>query len=62
MKISKSWKRSFEDASRSLKNYSKGLHIKMVGVYLGEERLNFDQFEVYPLVEFLNHLHKGLIF
>lgn len=62
VKTSTKWKRSFEDPSRSLKDYSKGHHAKMLGVYLGTERLSFDQFEVYPLQDFVKQLHKGSLF
>lgn len=62
VKSSTKWKRSFEDPSRALKDYSKGCHTKMFGVYLGSEKLKFDDFQVLPLNDFLIELNRGNLF
>ncbi len=59
VKSSKKWKRTFEDSTRSLDKYSKGKLKKMIGIYLGNERLTFNGFEVYPLMDFVKTLMKG---
>ena len=35
---------------------------KMVGVYMGRDRLTFGEIEVMPVVEFLARLHAGRVF
>lgn len=62
VKASTVWKRSFENPSRLLMAQSKKQHKKMFGIYLGSERLTFDDFEVFPVFEFIKKLHKGTIF
>jgi predicted AAA+ superfamily ATPase len=56
------WKREFESASRALKASKPESHLKMIGVYLGNERLYFDGFEVLPLQEFIRDLFEAKIF
>lgn len=62
VKASQKWKSDFEAPSRALKVFAKEKYKKMIGVYLGPDRLKRDGFEVYPLVDFINGLHTGEIF
>lgn len=63
VKLSQKWKREFEAASRSLQAASpQGSHSRMIGVYLGVERLTFDGFEVYPFFDFIKQLFAGDLF
>lgn len=59
VKHTKSWKRDFEGPSRSLKAFAGASHQSMLGVYLGDEVLHFEGFEVLPLQAFVDRLHSG---
>lgn len=62
VKYAEKWKRDFEGPSRSLRDAAGSSHYRMVGVYMGNERLTFDGFEVYPLADFVEELHRGTLF
>lgn len=62
VKSSQKWKPEFEAPSRALKNIAGPKHKKMVGIYLGRERLTRHGFEIYPLMDFVKHLFAGKIF
>ena len=62
IKSSKKWKREWERALRDLKSSEKCKVKRMIGVYRGEEILQFDDFEVYPIKQFLKALHSGELF
>lgn len=61
VKSSKTWKREFEAPSRSLMAAKPESCQKMIGIYLGDERLTFDKFEVMPLMDFVSDLFAGKI-
>lgn len=56
------WKSDFERPSRALKEFAKEKHKRMIGVYLGTERLTQNGFEVYPVMNFVQELFAGRIF
>ncbi|TWW10438.1 ATPase [Planctomyces bekefii] len=62
VKYSRVWKREFEGPSRSLRSIRPESHKRMLGVYMGDEALGFDGFEVYPVRQFVEQLHHGMIF
>jgi predicted AAA+ superfamily ATPase len=62
VKLATKWRRDFESASRALRASKPESLIKMFGVYLGNERLSFDGFEVLPLKDFVSGLFSGDIF
>lgn len=62
VKLTQRWRRDFEAPSRALMARSSRSHRKMVGVYLGAERLTFDNFEVLPLFDFISALYAGELF
>ena len=62
VKYSKAWKREFEAPSRSLRSFSGNRHKRMMGVYLGSDRITNDGFEVLPLSVFIAELFAGNIF
>jgi predicted AAA+ superfamily ATPase len=62
VKLTQRWRRDFEAPSRALMERSSKSHRKMVGVYLGAERLIFDNFEVLPLFDFVSALYAGELF
>ena len=59
VKLAQKWRRDFEGPSRALMATAGKSHQKMIGVYLGTERLTFDNFEVFPLMEFVSALYAG---
>lgn len=61
VKSSQKWKSEFENSTRALKEYAKGGHKRMIGIYLGADRLTKENFEVYPLAEFVRQLFAGKI-
>ncbi len=62
VKNSKKWDRKWERAIRDL-NSEGNIHVKrMIGVYRGTEKYNFQGFEVYPVSDFLNLLHSGKLY
>lgn len=62
IKLSTKWKSEFEAPSRALFNFAKTKHKRMIGVYLGTDRLTRHGFEVYSLADFINELFEGKIF
>lgn len=62
IKFSKKWDRQWEKPIRSLKATGKLVVEKMIGLYRGEQKWIFDDFEVWPVTEFLKALHAGEIF
>lgn len=61
-KSAKKWKREWEEPLRELSK-EKNLKVKkMIGVYQGQEKLEFDDFTVYPTPMFLDLLHSGKIY
>lgn len=62
VKHSAKWKREFETPSRQLKAVAKDSHKRMLAVYLGNEALRFDKFDVLPFSIFIEHLFGGKIF
>jgi predicted AAA+ superfamily ATPase len=62
VKLAQKWKRDFEGASRALRAEKPESHLKMIGVYLGADKLSFDGFEVLPLMDFVSDLYDGKIF
>lgn len=61
VKSSAKWKREFEGPTRALKEFAGSRLKKMIGIYLGSERLTFDGFEVYPLRDFVKDLFEGRV-
>lgn len=61
-KSSQKWKSNFEGPARALKEFAKEKHKRMIGVYLGSERLTHQGYEIYPLMNFVEELFKGNIF
>ena len=56
------WKREWEEPMRSLAR-SDGVAVdKMLGVYLGRDRLRFGDVEIMPVADFLAALHAGKIY
>ena len=45
-----------------LKEFAKGAHQRMLGVYLGKEILKFGEFEVLPFSIFIEKLFVGKLF
>lgn len=62
VKLARKWKRDYEAPSRALKKLKPESHTRMLGIYLGDERLSFDGFEVFPLNDFISELFNGSIF
>lgn len=62
VKYSEKWNRDYESPSRALKLYAKDSHKRMLGIYIGNETLTFDNFEVLPVKEFIKNLFIGQIF
>ncbi len=62
VKSAKSWKSEFEASSRAFQAFAGKQHKKMVGVYLGSERLTRNNFHVYPFLDFVDDLFQGKIF
>lgn len=62
VKSAQKWKSEFEGPSRALQESAGKQHKKMIGVYLGAERLTRDGFEVYPLAGFVEQLFAGKLF
>ena len=62
VKNAKTWNRSWETATRNL-IMTGGIEVeKAIGIYRGSQKLDFKDFTVYPVMEFLNLLHQGAIF
>jgi predicted AAA+ superfamily ATPase len=62
IKASTKWKSDFERPSRALKQFAQEKHKRMIGVYLGSERLTQNGFEIFPVMNFIDHLFTGKIF
>lgn len=62
VKYSQKWKRDFEAPSRALRAAKPEVVDKMIGVYLGDETLEFDGFAVTPLNAFIERLYAGVYF
>ena len=62
VKLSQKWKSEFETPSRQMQKSAPECVQKMIGVYLGEERLTFSNFEVFPFRDFVKALHDQEIF
>jgi len=62
IKSSKKWDRQWEKPMRQLADASTIIVDKMVGVYTGENYYKYDNVDVMPVRNFLEALHKGLIF
>lgn len=62
IKFSSKWRREWEAPLRDLKSSQKVKVKKMIGLYRGQERLTFDDFDVMPIEEFFKALHAGEIF
>lgn len=62
VKRAEKWSREFEGSLRSLLDLA-GLTVdRLVGVYGGERRYQFDRVDVMPAVDFFGALHRGEIF
>ncbi|PWU21038.1 MAG: hypothetical protein C5B49_03195 [Bdellovibrio sp.] len=61
-KLSKRWQREWERPIGDIAVAKKVDVAAMYGVYNGDEILQFDNFSVLPVAEFLNRLHSGKIF
>jgi predicted AAA+ superfamily ATPase len=61
VKYSNKWRKEFESSSRSLFHKSPKSHKRMIGIYIGPDRLTFDSFEVFPLQLFIEELYAGRI-
>lgn len=59
VKWSEKWKRDWEHAIRSLAQTGKIKIDRMIGLYRGREKLTFDNFEVWPVQDFLKALWQG---
>jgi predicted AAA+ superfamily ATPase len=62
IKHSKKWNSKWEAPLRNLKASQKVRVKRMIGVYLGDQTLTFDDFEILPVGTFLKELHAGRIF
>lgn len=62
IKWAQKWKNDWENSIRSLAHTGKITVDRMIGVYRGKERLTFDQFEVWPIQDFLAELWNGKVF
>ncbi len=62
VKYSPKWKRDFEGPSRALREAKPKCLKRMLGVYMGVERLGFEGFEVFPVHEFVEHMYRGDLF
>lgn len=63
MKFSKEWKREWSKSLLSFGHDKKKVIVKrMIGIYAGNRRYNFDGVEVYPVRDFLQELFDQKIF
>lgn len=62
VKWAQKWKREWESSIRSFAQSKKIKVDRMFGLYRGNERLTFADFEVWPVTQFLSALHAGEIF
>ncbi len=62
VKYSKKWDRKWEKPARELKASGKIRVDGMIGVYTGDEKYIFNDFKVFPVLDFLSLLHEGKIF
>lgn len=61
-KSSKRWRREWEAPLRDLKSLKKCNVKRMIGVYQGDDVLHYEGFDIYPVRNFLNQLHQGMVF
>jgi predicted AAA+ superfamily ATPase len=61
VKASQRWRSEFEVSSRTLQARSGKSCERILGVYLGHERLKFKDFDVLPLSEFISDLYNHKI-
>jgi hypothetical protein len=62
IKLSKKWKPEWAKNIQSFSAVSKAKVKRKIGVYLGNETLRFDDFEVLPADSFFKSLFQGEIF
>jgi uncharacterized protein len=62
VKLSQKWKTEFETPSRQMQKSAPQCVQKMIGVYLGEDRLTFANFEVFPFKTFVKAMYDQEIF
>jgi len=62
VKMSEKWNRKWEKPIRSLDEHEGIIVDKMIGIYTGKHRYKFDDFLVYPILDFFKELFKGNIF
>lgn len=62
VKYSTKWDRKWEKAMRSLKETHKVVVERMIGIYRGKDRYQFDGLDVLPVSVFLDELYAGHIF
>lgn len=59
VKLSKKWDSKFEKLARGIKAQFKSRHKRMIGVYLGDRRLKKDDYEVFPLDDFIKEIWEN---
>ncbi len=62
IKLADKWQRKWENPIRTLKKSDKINIDKMIGVYTGKQKYDFEGFVVFPIEDFLNDLHSGKIY
>jgi predicted AAA+ superfamily ATPase len=62
VKLAEKWDRKWERPMRSLKAHKNIEVEKMVGIYTGQRTYYFNEINILPLKDFLDHLHHGEIF
>jgi len=62
IKLSEKWKNEWEKAILSFNGENKIVVDKMIGVYTGAQRYAFNNFQVMPVLDFLNDLYSGNIY
>ena len=62
VKLSRRWDRKWERPMRDLRALE-GIQVdRMIGIDTGDRKYHFDGFDVWPVEEFLENLHKGTVF
>ena len=62
VKMAEKWKKEWERPARSLNDNSGIVVEKMIGVYTGRQKYNFNGFQVLPIIEFFDELFSGNIY
>jgi predicted AAA+ superfamily ATPase len=62
VKLAEKWDRKWERPMRSMKAHKNIEVEKMVGIYTGQRTYYFNEINILPLKDFLDHLHHGEIF